>query len=76
MCIDIQSTCVSAYYRYAWWLRKSEEGVRFHETGIIGGCELPYGFLEMKLGLMEEQAIILTSKPFLRFEFFKEILIF
>lgn len=56
--------------------KEIKEGVRFHGTGIINGCELPCGFLEMKLGLMEEQAIILTSKPSLRFEFFKAILIF
>lgn len=61
---------------YAWWLRKTEEDVRFHVTSIIDGFELPCGFLEMKLGCMEDQAIILTSKPSLRFEFFKGILIF
>lgn len=61
---------------YAWWLRKSEDSVRVHGTGIIDCCELSCGFLEMKLGLMEDQAIILTSKPSFRFEFFKAILIF
>jgi hypothetical protein len=34
--------------------------------GVIDSCELPCGCLELNLGPLEEQAVLLTSEPFLQ----------
>lgn len=40
-------------------------GTRFLETGVTGSYELPCGYWELNLCLLEEQLVFLTAEPFL-----------
>ena len=50
-------------YTYAWFLWRPEEGVLFPGTGVLDGCELPYGPWELSPGPLEEQPVLLTVSP-------------
>lgn len=42
------------------------EGIRPPETGVMDGCELPYGCWESDLDLLEEQPVSLTTESSLQ----------
>jgi hypothetical protein len=43
------------YHAYAWYPRRSEEGVGASGTGVIHPCETLCGFWELDPGPLEEQ---------------------
>ena len=42
------------------------EGVRSPGTGVTGSCELPCRFWELNPGPLEEQPVLVTTKPTLQ----------
>lgn len=59
-------------YRHvdAWCPQDPEEGVRLTKTGVIDGCELPYGCWKRKLSPLQEQLVLLTTEPTLHLHCF------
>lgn len=45
---------------------RSDQNIRFPETGGTEYCELPYEFRESKLGPLGKQQVLLTPMPPLR----------
>jgi hypothetical protein len=43
--------------------RETREGVGFIGTGVMNGYELPSGYLEPNPGPLQEQEVLLTTKP-------------
>lgn len=48
--------CMSVQHVYAWSLCRPEEGVRFLETGVADGCQLPLKCSGLNLSTVEEEA--------------------
>ena len=46
----------------AWFSGHPEEGIESPGTGVIDGCELPYGCWESNPGSLEEQLVLLTAE--------------
>ena len=42
---------------------------RYSGFGVAEGCDLPYGWWESNPGLLEEQAVLLTTEPSLQFPY-------
>jgi hypothetical protein len=49
------------YREQAWYLRRSEKGIRSPTPGGTGGLEPPYGYRELNLGLLEQQVLLTTE---------------
>lgn len=50
-------------------LRRGGQGIRklrSRGTVVTDGCELPCGCCELSLGLLDEQSVLLASKPALQ----------
>ena len=70
MCISVLPNYVYTNHIRAWCLQRSEEGVGSPRTGVIDGCEPPCRCQELNSGLLEEQPVLLTTKPSLQSSFF------
>ena len=57
--MNVLPECVSVYHKYAWCLKRPEEGTKFPETGVTGNFECR----ELNLGPLEEQAVLAASGP-------------
>lgn len=56
---------VSMYHQYhvhAWYLRRPEDGIRYHETGVTDSSESACRFLELNPGSLEDQLVFLTTE--------------
>ena len=49
----------------AWCQWDTYEVIRFHETGVTDNWEPPCRFLEVNVGFLKEQKVLLTTKPFI-----------
>lgn len=63
MYVSVLPTCMSVYYTHAWWLKRSEEGVRSPCTGATGSCEPSGGCWESSPSPLQEQQVCLTTEP-------------
>lgn len=46
--------------------QRPEEIIRSPGTGVIDGCEVPYGWWGSNQGLLEEQTVVVTVEPSLQ----------
>lgn len=54
---------MSVYCVYAWCLLRAKKGIGSPRTGVMNGCEAPRGCWELNLGPLQEQGVLLTTKP-------------
>lgn len=45
---------------------RPEEGVDSLGPGVTDVCELPYKYLDLNMGPLEKQTVLLTAEPFLQ----------
>jgi hypothetical protein len=59
MCVSALPACIlcAAHMQLLW---HSEEDIRFPKTGLMNGCEQPYGYWELNLGCLQ---VTLTIEP-------------
>lgn len=57
---------MSVCHAYVWCLWSPEGDVIFPGTGGMNGCELPCRCWELNQGPLEEQKVLLTTKPSLQ----------
>lgn len=50
------------YHVHAWCLKRPEDGIRYHETGVTDSCESACGFWELNSGSLEDQLVFLTTE--------------
>lgn len=60
------STYMCMYHVCAWFLQKAEEGLRTPGTRVTHVCVLPHGYLELKLGLLQEHQVFLVTETSLQ----------
>lgn len=53
---------VCMYHMCAWWLWRSEEGVAFPRIELKDSHKPRCEYLELNLGLLQDQTLSLTSK--------------
>jgi hypothetical protein len=58
MLVSILSACMSVHHMHTSW--RPEENVRSPGTEVADGCELPCGYLELSLGPLEQQAMVIA----------------
>jgi hypothetical protein len=61
MCMSVVPTCMQVHHICAWHPWRPED-IRSPGTGVTDGCELLCGCWELKLGPLEEQAVLLTGE--------------
>ena len=66
MHLSVFLVCMFLYHAHALCPWSSEECVRYHETGILDGCEPPCGWWELHPGSLQEQWPSLTTEPCLQ----------
>lgn len=55
--------CMYVYVAHACCLQRLEEGVRSPGTGVKDGCEPPSFSWDPKPGPLQDQQVLLTTKP-------------
>ena len=55
VCVCVLSTCMSVHHVCAWCLKKPEDDVRTHGTGVTDSCEPPDVCWELNPGPLEEK---------------------
>jgi hypothetical protein len=64
MCMSVLPICAHVFVCLV--LVDIRRGVRSLRTGVKNGCEAPCGCLELNLGRLQEQQMLLTMKPSLQ----------
>ena len=54
------------HFVYAWYPRRSKEGIRSPRTGLMNSYKLPCGFWELDPGPLQEYPPLITAKPLLQ----------
>ena len=62
MFMTLLLSCMYIHHVHTWCLQKPEQTIRGPQTGVIDGCELPYGCLEPNLGPFQVQEVPLTPE--------------
>lgn len=64
--MHILPTCMSGHHVHMWQLRRSKEGLAFSGTRVVSVCEPLCGCWDLTLSHLQEQQVLLTSKPSLQ----------
>lgn len=65
MCMDVWPACYACVHHLcAWCMWRPEEGIGAPGTGVTGAaCKPPCGCWELSPGFLQEQQVLLTTKP-------------
>lgn len=69
----VMPTCMSVKQVHAVPL-KAKEGIGFSRTGVADGCE-PSCVFESNLSLLEDQPVLLTTKPPLQLQWYTFVIL-
>ena len=61
--MDVLPVCLSVHHAHAWYLQRLEESIPSPGTGGTNSWRSTCGGLELKLGSLEEQPVLLTAEP-------------
>jgi hypothetical protein len=59
-CVNVLPVCLSVCYVHTWSLWRSEEGIRYSGTGIIGSCGPLCECWEWNPGPLQEELVLLS----------------
>ena len=63
MCRGVLPACIIMYHLCVWYFQKPKEVVGPPGARATDSCEVPYGFWESNLGLLEKQLLSHLFSP-------------
>jgi len=66
MCVNALAEYMPGPHMLAWCMQRLQSDTELPGTGVTDGCEPPCGFWELNPSPLQEQQVLLISKPSLQ----------